>query len=75
VKASIGLDDAPGDWRALSDQWEQRMEAIVNDALRSSGNADIAELREKDPMKYRDRVTKGGEELWHHGDDEEPPTD
>ncbi len=69
------LDDAPSDWRALSDQWEDRAEAIVNDALRGSGNADVAELRENDPPQYQRRVTKGGDELWHHGDDEEPPID
>ena len=69
------LNEAPTDWRALSDQWEERAEAIVNEALRGSGNADVAELRESNPSEYESRVTKGGEELWHHGDDEEPPTD
>ena len=69
------LADAPSDWRALSDQWEERAETIVNDALRGSGNADVAQLRESDPSQYESRVTKGGDELWHHGDDEEPPTD
>jgi hypothetical protein len=69
------LDDAPSDWRALSDEWEDRAEAIVNDALRGSGNADVAQLRESEPSVYESRVMKGGDELWHHGDDEEPPTD
>jgi hypothetical protein len=68
-------DDAPSDWRALSDQWENRVESIVNDALRSFGNADVAEFREKDPMKYQDRVTKGGDELWNRGEDEQTVDD
>ena len=69
------LDNAPSEWRTLSDEWEDRAEAIVNEALRASGNADVAQMRESEPSQYQSRVTKGGDVLWHRGDDEEPPTD
>jgi hypothetical protein len=69
------MEEAPSDWRALSDEWQDRAEAIVNEALRGSGNADVAQIRESNPSEYESRVTKGGDELWHHGDDDEEPTD
>jgi hypothetical protein len=62
-------DQATDEWRALDEVWNQRADAIVNDALRASGNADIADARATDLVKYQRRVAKGGDELWNRGDE------
>jgi hypothetical protein len=67
-------EQATDDWRALDERWNRRADAIVNETLRATGNADLADVREKEPAKYLERVTKGGEGLWAPRE-EEPPAD
>lgn len=63
------LDDAPEEWRALSDAWDLRAREIVAAALRSCGQSDLAEEFEHRPDEFERRSEKGRVEVF--GEDEE----
>jgi hypothetical protein len=63
------LDDAPEEWRALSDAWDRRAREIVAAALRSCGQSDIADEHENRPEEFERRSEKGRVDVF--GEDEE----
>ena len=62
------VDKAPGEWRALNDEWNARAEAIIVATLRKAGHDDLADTREKNLREFDRRVAKGRIELF--GEDE-----
>ena len=55
----LHLDDAPEEWRALSDAWDVRAREIVAAMLRSYGQSDLAEEFEDRPDEFERRSKKG----------------
>ena len=62
-------NEAPDEWRALSEEWERHAERIVGAFLREHGHADVAALRAESSAEYERRADKGYTDLW--GDSEE----
>ena len=63
------VHEGPEEWQALNRAWEERADDIVNDYLRESGHADVAELREQNREEFEGRSATGRIELF--GRDEE----
>ncbi len=65
------IDEAPPEWRVLSNAWDQRDDAIQIAALRALGHDDIADLMESDLRQFEGASAVGHFELWGKGDEEE----
>ncbi len=69
------LDEAPPDWRALSEEWDRRDDAIQIATLRALGHDDIADLLAKDRREFEGAGAVGYYELWGEEEDDEDSRD
>ena len=58
------ISEAPAEWLAMNDAWERRNKAILVATLRELGQADLADLLERNPVGFEDRGTAGYRDLW-----------
>ncbi|MDB4877379.1 MAG: hypothetical protein JWM41_3825 [Gemmatimonadetes bacterium] len=63
------VDDAPPEWRALSERWSNRADAVVAARLRELGHPDIAAVLEQSRSEFERRAEQGEIDLW--GESEE----
>ena len=69
------VSDAPPDWSAVNQAWEQRADRIVADYLRASRNADLASMLEAKREELERRSEAGYDELWGLEDEDEEGED
>lgn len=63
-------DEAPEEWRALDEAWGRRADAIVEQAWRDRGHADLADLHAQNRKEFDRRSDKGEIDLWGEEDDD-----
>jgi hypothetical protein len=61
---SFVIEDAPEEWTALNRQWDARMDTIHVDMLRAAGQADVAELHQRDRDEFERRAESGYSDFW-----------
>lgn len=61
---SYTLDEAPPEWLALNDAWDERADYLVVEYLRTHGHADVASLMADDFEEFDARSSAGQDQLW-----------
>jgi hypothetical protein len=62
------IDDGPAEWRSLNAAWDRRADEIFAADLRRFGNADLADLVERNREEFERRSVQGRIELWGEDD-------
>jgi hypothetical protein len=57
-------DEAPPEWRALTEEWGRRADALIVANLRRMHHDELAELLETNADKFHERATAGRVDLW-----------